>query len=183
MIDLDDLLPSPTVRTRHSGSTSATLDETWDAARRLRLSDTRRLGRLVRWRLPDTPADCTFRELLSRYPFIPLDEGPHHSVSGLCGRIWTFRADYPRLSGPEAFAGWAQPGTVRVVIATWAEELDDGRVMLCDEARVTPVDRAAALRLRVLWAAIGRFEGLIGSEAISSALRATHSDAPQPRLT
>jgi hypothetical protein len=176
VIDLNELLPDAPVRTHHRGSTSASADEVWDAACALRLSDTRRLGRLVRWRLPDTPSDGTFRELLRRYPFTLLDEGPHHSISGLCGRIWTFRTDYPRLSSPADFAAWQEPGTVRVVLATWTQERPDGRVELCEEARVKPVDRAAALRLKLLWAAVGRFEGLIGSEAISRALRATPPD-------
>jgi hypothetical protein len=179
MVDLDDLLPDAPVRTHHRRSTSASIDEVWDAACMLRLSDASRLGRLVRWRLPNTPADCTFRELLRRYPFTLLDEGPRHSISGLCGRIWTLRADYPQLSGAADFTAWQEPGTVRVLLATWTEERDDGRVELCNEARVKPIDRAAGLRLRVLWAALGRFEGLIGTEAISSALRATRSDAPR----
>jgi hypothetical protein len=177
VIDLDALLPDPLVRAHNCGSTSASADAVWDAASALRLSDTRRLGRLVRWRLPDTPADCTFRELLRRYPFTLLDEGPRYSISGMCGRIWTFRTDYPRLSGPADFAAWDEPGTVRVLFATWTRERADGRVELCDEARVKPVDRAAAVRLKLLWAAVGRFEGLIGSEAIGRALDATRADA------
>jgi hypothetical protein len=180
VIDLDDLLPDAPVRTHHRRSGSAGADEVWDAACALRLSDTRRLGRLVRWRLPDTPPDGTFRELLRCYPFTLLDEGPRYSISGMCGRIWTIRADYPRLSGPAAFAAWDEPGTVRVLFATWTQEAADGRVELCDEARVQPVDRAAALRLKLLWATVGRFEGLIGSEAISRALDAAGSDTSRP---
>jgi hypothetical protein len=177
VIDLDDLLPDAPVRTHHARSTSADADAVWDAACALRLSDTRRLGPLVRWRLPGTPADSTFRELLRRYPFTLLDEGPRYSVSGLCGRIWTLRSDYPRLHGPADFADWDEPGTVRVMFATWVQAGVDGRVELCDEARVKPVDRAAALRLSLLWATIGRFEGLIGSEAISRAVRAAGPEA------
>ena len=181
VIDLDELLRDVPVRTRHQRSTSASADEVWNAAMALRLSDTRRLGRLVRWRLPGTPSDCTFRELLRRYPFTLLDEGPQHSISGLCGRIWTFRADYPRLSGPADFMRWEEPGTVRVLFATWTQEREDGRVELCEEVRVKPVDRAAAMRLRVLWATVGRFEGLIGSEAISCAIQAIPSDSAARR--
>jgi hypothetical protein len=176
VIDLDDLLPDAPVRTYHRRSTSVGAEDVWDAACALRLTDTRRLGRLVRWRLPDTPADSTFRELLRRHPFVLLDEGSRYSISGLCGRIWTIRADYPRLSGLADFTTWDEPGTVRVLFATWIQERADGRVELCQEARVKPVDRAAALRLRLLWAAVGRFEGLIGSEAVSRALQAIRSD-------
>jgi hypothetical protein len=148
VIDLDELLPDAPVRTHHRRSTTASAGEVWDAACALRLSDTRRLGRLVRWRLPNTPPDCTFRELLRRYPFTLLDEGPRYSISGMCGRIWTLRTDYPRLTGPADFAAWDEPGTVR----------------------------AAAVRLMLLWATVGRFEGLIGSEAIARALDLANSD-------
>jgi hypothetical protein len=177
VLDLDDLLPEAPVRTHHRRTARAAADTVWDAACALRLSDTRRLGRLVRWRLPDTPPDCTFRELLRRYPFILLEEGLRYSVSGMCGRLWTLGSDYPRLSSPADFAAWDEPGTVRVVFATWVQEDDDGRVELCEEARVKPVDRAAALRLSLLWTAVGRFEGLIGSEAISRAVDATAAEA------
>jgi hypothetical protein len=170
-VQLDRWLPDAQVRTHHRRCTAAGPDEVWEAASALRLSDTRTLGRLVRWRLPGTPADCTFRELLRRYPFVLLDEGPRHSVSGLCGRIWNFRSDYPELSGPEDFAAWEEPGTVRVVFANWVAESADGGSELCDEARVEAVDRSASLRLRALWAAVGRFEGLIGAEAVSQAVR------------
>lgn len=136
----------------------------------VRLSDTRTLGRLVRWRIPDTPPGLTFRELLARYPFTVLDEGPGYSISGLCGRIWTLRKDYARLAGAEEFRAWSEPGTARVLIANWVHETDAG-VELCNEARVAAMDRGAAMRLRVLWTAIGRFEPLIGSEAVTTAVR------------
>ena len=168
---LDAWLWDPQVRIHHRRATEADADAVWAAATQLRLSDTRTLGRLVRWRIPGTPAHVTFRELLRRYPFTLLEEGPHYSLSGLCGRIWTLRRDYARLHDAEDFRTWDEPGTVRVLIANWTEELPDGRVELCDEARVAPVDRRAAVRLRALWAAMGRFESLVGSEAVSRAVR------------
>jgi hypothetical protein len=169
-VDLDAWLPDADVRTHHRRATAASPAAVWDAAQALRLDDTRTLGRLVRWRLPETQPGWTFSELLRRYPFTLLDEGPRHSISGLCGRIWTFRTDYPRLADPAAFTTWGEPGTVRVLFANWVEEVDDGGAVLHDEARVAAVDRNGALRLKVLWAAVGRFEGLIGSEAVSRAV-------------
>ena len=47
----------------------------WQAAETLRLSETRRLGRLVRWRIPGVPAEQTFQGLFAEYPFCVLDEG------------------------------------------------------------------------------------------------------------
>jgi hypothetical protein len=43
--------------------------------------------------------------------------------------------------------------------------------VLVSEARVEPVDARAALRLRALWAVIGRFERLVGAEPLALAAR------------
>ena len=140
----------------------------------MRLAETRTLGRLVRWRIPGTTEDQTFRELFARYPFCVLDEGEHWSLSGLCGRIWTFQRDYPPLDGPEEFREWSEPGTVRVLFAHWVAPDGDGSI-LHSEARIAAVDRGGALRLRSLWMVIGVFERVIGGEALAlAAERAEH---------
>jgi hypothetical protein len=169
--DLDHWISAPAVRTHRERSAAVDADELWRAAQSVRLSETRSIGRLVRWRIPGTPADLRFAELFDRYPFTPLASGPNHFVSGLCGRIWTFRRDYPRLSDASAFQAWNDPGTVRVLFAHWAEPNGQGGAKLVSETRVEPVDRRAALRLRGLWAVVGRFEPLIGSEPLALAAR------------
>jgi hypothetical protein len=136
----------------------------------LRVDATGPLGRLVRWRIPGLPGDVTYAELFASPPFTVLDEGDGWSVSGLAGRIWTLRRDYPRLEGADAFARWAEPGTVRVVFAHWVEEREGGSALL-SEARVAPVDRGAALRLRALWTVVGPWERLIGGEALARVVR------------
>jgi hypothetical protein len=169
MVDaLDDWLPSAAVRSRHRRSAAAPPAELWQAARGVRLSDTRRLGRLVRWRIPGLADDLTYHELFRGYPFCVLDEGDQHLVSGLCGRIWTLHRDYPRLSADE-FADWDEPGTVRVAFAHWVEADGDGRAELHSEARVEPVDARARLRLRATWAVVGPFERLVGAEPLALA--------------
>jgi hypothetical protein len=100
-----------------------------------------------------------------------LEEDEHLLVTGLCGRIWTLARDYPRLGGPDDFAGWEEPGTVRVAFGHWVRDAGDGRAELISEARVEPTDRAAAMRLRALWAVIGRFERLVGAEPLALAAR------------
>jgi hypothetical protein len=137
----------------------------------VRVCDAPLLGRIVRWRIPGTARDLPYRELFRRYPFALLDEGERWSVSGLCGRVWTLRRDYPELDGGDEFRGWSEPGTVRVLFAHWTEPTEDGGATLVSESRVEPVDRRAALRLRALWAGIGRFERLIGGEALKVAVR------------
>jgi hypothetical protein len=165
---LDDWLANPAVRTRHRRRSSADADRLWEAAGAVRLSDAGTLSRLVRWRIPGTRSDQTFRELLAAYPFCVLDEGDHWSISGLCGRIWTLQRDYPRLDGPDDFRAWDEPGTARVLFAHWIEPDGDGAAIV-SEARVAPVDRRAALRLRSLWMVIGVFERFIGGEALALA--------------
>ena len=117
----------------------------------MRLSDTHALGRLVRWRIPGTVADQSFGELFRAYPFTVLEEETNLLVSGLCGRIWTLARDYPALEGAGDFRNWHKAGTVRVLVAHWTARREDGRAELVSEARVQPVDRAAAVRLRILW--------------------------------
>ena len=147
----------------------------------MRLSDTRALGRLVRWRIPGTAADQSFGELLRAYPFTVLEEDTNLLVSGLCGRIWTMARDYPALAGPAGFRDWHEAGTVRVVFAHWTAPCPDGRAELVSEARVQPVDRAAALRLRVLWRVVGPFDRLVGAEALTTAVR--HAEEKRDRQT
>jgi hypothetical protein len=169
--DLDSWIPEAQVRSRHARRAEATPDRLWEAAAGVRVCDVGTLGRAVRWRIPGTPADITFRELFRRYPFTVLAEGDRWSVSGLCGRIWTLRRDYPWLSGPEEFRRWSEPGTVRVLLAHWIEPQDDGRAALISESRVEPTDRRAQVRLRALWAVVGRLNRLVGGEALSVAAR------------
>src|SRR5215213_10558115 len=171
MLDLDSWLPDPTVRTFRCRRAEATPDALWAHASALKLSDTGTLGRLVRWRIPGVPAGRSYDELFRTYPFVVLDEGERHLVSGLCGRIWTLQRDYPALADPEEFRTWNQAGTVRVLFAHWVREAGDGRAELCSEARVEPVDGASALRLRALWVVIGRFEPLVATEPLSLAAR------------
>jgi hypothetical protein len=173
---LDAWLPAATIRTQHRRVSTAPPDQLWESARAVRLSDTRTLGRLVRWRIPGTDAGSTFDQLLRGYPFTLLEKDEHLIVSGLCGRIWTLARDYPRLGSPAAFRDWHEPGTVRVLIAHWVEPLDDRRTEVVSEARVAAVDRKAALRLRGLWVVVGPFDHLVGAEGLMAAVRRAEGD-------
>jgi len=169
--DLDAWLPEPAVRTRHEREASASPEALWQAAREIRLGETRTLGRLVRWRIPGVPASRRYDELFRAYPFTVLEQGETQLVAGLCGRIWTLARDYPRLDTPADFRAWDEKGTVRVLFAHWVTPLDDGRALLCSEARVRPVDRRSGIRLRALWQVIGRFEPLVAAEPLTLAAR------------
>jgi len=165
---LDDWLPDATVRTHHRRTAAATPDALWTAATSIRLAETRRLGRLVGWRIPGVNPSQTYDELFRAYPFTVLAESEHELVSGLVGRIWTLARDYPELDGPEAFAAWDEPGTVRVAFHNYVRPLGQGAELL-SEARVQPVDTVARLRLKAIWTVIGPFERLVGAEPLALA--------------
>ena len=167
--DLDAWLPDSQVRSRGCLRSTADPEQLWRAAREVRLDETRTLGRLIRWRIPGTPADLTFQELFARYPFTVLDDGPTWSVSGMCGRIWTLARDYPRIEDAARFRAWNRPGTVRVLFGHWVEETDSGSALF-SEARVAPTDRFASLQLRGLWMILRRFERVIGAEPLPLAV-------------
>lgn len=167
--DLDAWLPDPQVRTRHRRSSQADADRLWNAAEGVRLRDAPVLGRAVRWRIPGTSSDLSFRDLFRQYPFAVIAEGPRWSVSGMCGRIWTLRRDYPRIEGADDFLAWDEQGTVRVLLAHWIEQDGPGQRALVSEARIKPVNGQAGFRIRALWALVGHFERLIGGEVLSIA--------------
>jgi hypothetical protein len=169
--DLDRWLDAPTISTRHHRTAPVDPRRLWQAASAVRLDETRTLGRLIGWRIPGTAPHQTFRELFAQLPFVVLDEGPTHSVSGLCGRIWTLRRDYPQLRDAAEFAAWDEPGDVRVLFAHWTQPAADGEgATLWSEARVAPVDARAGFALAVLWRSVRVFERRIGAEALSLAV-------------
>jgi hypothetical protein len=168
---LDAWIPRPAVRTHHRRTAAAEPGALWESARRVRLSDTGALGRLVRWRIPGLDAHLTYHDMFRAYPFTVLEEDGASLLSGLCGRIWTLARDYPRLERAEDFAAWREAGTVRVLFAHWVRPAPAGAELI-SEARVQPVDRVAALRLRALWSVIGPFERLVASEPLAIAVRA-----------
>lgn len=173
---LDAWIARPAVRSHHRRAARADPERLWRCAQGVRLSDVGTLGHMVRWRLPGVGAETTFSELFRAHPFTLLEEGEQHSISGLCGRIWTLGGEYPSLSGVADFRDWDEPGTVRVLLAHWTSALEDGGAELFSEARVQPVDRAAAVRLRALWTVIGPFERLIGSEPLPVAVRRAEAE-------
>ena len=176
-IELDRWLAQPTVRTHHRraarGADCATL---WAAASTVRVGESGLLGRLIRWRVPGTAAEQTYREMFTSAPFVALEEGEHHLLAGLCGRIWTARPSLARLERAEDFREWSEPGTARVLFAQWVLPTTGG-CELVSEVRVDPIDRAAQLRLRGIWPLISRFQGLIGNEPLR--LAAARAEALQ----
>ena len=169
--DLDKWLPEPALRVVHRRESSASADELWRAAREVRLTDTARLGRLVRWRIPGLARDLAYDDMFRQAPFLVLHEDERALISGLVGRIWTLRRDYPRLGSPEEFAEWSRGGTARVVIANWAQERDGGGSVLAAEARVEPVGAQGRLGVTAVRPVVRAFQNLVGSDGINAAVR------------
>jgi hypothetical protein len=170
--DLDRWLPEPALCVRHSRESSAPPDRLWAAAQQVRLSDAALLGRLVRWRIPGMPADIPFDQMFRRPPFIVLEgESSDALVSGLVGRIWTLRRDYPRLSDPDEFREWRKRGTARVLFANWVEPRPDARSALISESRVEAIGTQGRIGLRAVRPLVRAFQHLIGSDGIEAAVR------------
>jgi hypothetical protein len=167
---LDPWVADPAIRIIHRRRAAADADALWLAASRVRLRDTRSLGRIVRWRIPGLDPRLSYHDMFRGYPFTVLEEDDRMLISGMVGRIWTIARDYPRLDGPEAFAAWQERGTARVAFAHSVRPLDDG-AELVSEARVEAVDRVAGLRLRALWSVVGPFQRLVSAEPLALAAR------------
>jgi hypothetical protein len=124
------------------------------------------LGRLVRWRIPGTDAAVTFDGLFRSSPFIVLEASSRALVSGLVGRIWTLRRDYPLLSDPDDFRDWSKRGTARVLFAHWVED-----ETLHSEARLEAFGARGRAGVAAVRPLISGFHHLIFSEGLAAAVR------------
>jgi hypothetical protein len=178
--DLDYWLADPALRVPHRREAPVGQAELWEAARTVRVADTRILGRLLRWRIPGVPKSILYDELFRASPFTVLQEDDGALVSGLVGRIWTLRRDYPALSGPEEFRQWSDPGTARVVFANWVEPAGSERAALVSETRVGVTDRDGSVGLAAVRPLIAAFHPLVGREAIMVAVRRAEEAVEPP---
>jgi hypothetical protein len=169
--DADRWIPEPTLRVAYRRASRVSVDELWSAAQGVTLGDTGLLGRLVRWRIPGLSPQLRFDEMFRAAPFQTLDSGEHHLVSGLVGRIWTLRRDYPALDSPEAFDAWEASGTARVVFAQWAQADPGAGSELCVEARVESLGRQGSIGVAAVRPIVRTFGSLVASEGIAAAVR------------
>jgi hypothetical protein len=169
--DLDQWLARPSLRIAHARVAQADADDLWAAARAVSLLETGLLGRLIRWRIPGTPARLSFEELFSSPPFVVLREEQRALVSGLVGRIWTLRRDYPVLDEPEQFLGWSEHGTARVLFAHWAAPVNRGGARLSSEVRVQAIGVQGRVGVAAVRPLVGAFHNLIFSDGLAAAVR------------
>jgi hypothetical protein len=168
---LDPWLADPAVRVAHCRESAASPERLWRAAQDVKLGDTRLLGRLIRWRIPGLPREISFDELFRQQPFTVLCEDDGVLVSGLVGRIWTLRRDYPELGDPEDFRRWSTPGTARVLFANWVEPTDHRRAALRSETRVQAFGAQGRVGLTSVRPLIRGFQQLVANDAMAAAIR------------
>ncbi len=174
---LDTWLADPSVRVVHRRSSAASEEHLWNAARETELGDTRMLGRLIRWRIPGISASTTFEGLFRHEPFSVLEATETSLVSGLVGRIWTLRRDYPVLEDPDEFRQWTTAGTAKVVFAHWVEPDAAAQSRLCSETRLQAFGAQGRLGLASVRPLIRAFEHLVASDAMAAAI---HQAEPHP---
>jgi hypothetical protein len=129
------------------------------------------LGRLVRWRIPGIAPDVRFDELFRQPPFMVLESGDRSVVSGLVGRIWTLRRDYPLLDTAQEFDGWSRRGTARVVFANWVRSRPGGGAVISVEARVQAIGAQGRIGVAAVRPLVRAFQHLVASEGIAAAVR------------
>ncbi len=168
---LDHWLPDASLRVAHRRESRADGDRLWAAAGAVRLSDTTLLGRLVRLRIPGIAASVSFDELFRHPPFTVLQDGERVLVSGLVGRIWTLRRDYPQLASPEEFRHWSTSGTARVVFANWVEPGREGRAVLASETRVQAIGAQGRFGVAAVRPLVAAFGNLVGTDGLEAAVR------------
>jgi hypothetical protein len=168
---LDMWLPAPAVRVAHRRESTASPERLWRATQEISLSETRLLGRLIRWRIPGLAREVSFDELFRQQPFTVLCEDDGLLVSGLVGRIWTLRRDYPELEGPDEFQQWSTPGTARVLFANWVEAAEHRGGALRSETRVEGFGAQGRLGLASVRPLIRGFQQLVANDAMAVAVR------------
>ncbi|MGH2869095.1 MAG: hypothetical protein ACRDNK_16240 [Solirubrobacteraceae bacterium] len=169
--DLDRWISAPALRVAHHRASDVAADQLWAAAQAVRLSETTVLGRLVRWRIPGLAQDVRFDELFREPPFMVLESSEASLVSGLVGRIWTLRRDYPQLATAHEFDDWSQRGTARVIFATWVRSRPEGGAVIAVEARVQAIGGQGRIGVAAVRPLVRAFQHLIASEGIAAAAR------------
>ena len=169
---IDDWLPKAHARIHHARTSTAAPDELWEAAQSVRIRDTPRLARLIRWRLGrHAPAtETTFEEFFRTGIFMLLEEGERLHVSGVAGRIWAPSGEYARFETAADYRQYDKPGTAKVVLRNAVRPHASGSEIF-HEAGVWVADRRALMIFRPFWALVGPLSGVIGTEALTAAVR------------
>ncbi len=169
---IDDWLPASHARLHHARVSTASADDLWAAAQAVRLRETPRLGRLVRWRLgKHAPSpDTTFEEFFRTGIFMLLEEDDRLYISGVAGKIWAPSGDYAEFETAGEYREYRRRGTAKVVLRIEVREHERGSEIVSD-ARVWCADRRTQLVFRPFWAVVAPLARLVYSEGLAVAVR------------
>jgi hypothetical protein len=157
---------------RQARPSTASRDELWDAALSIRLRDSPRLGRLIRWRLGRhaPPPDTTFEEFFRTGIFMLLEEGERLFISGVAGKIWAPSGDYAEFETAGEYREYRPRGIAKVVLKIDVTEHERGS-QIVSEAWVWCADRRTQLIFRPFWALVAPLARFIYSEGFAVAVK------------
>lgn len=177
---LDRFLPRWDFAERHQTLVAAPAAQVYQAIGNLDLSRSLLTGALMRlrelpWRLrgraPRLPLKANSLEKLLEVGFILLGrEEPRELVLGLVGQPWRLSPELVRLR-PEQFAGFDQPGQVKVAMNLLIEPRARGGCWLSTETRVLGTSPSARRRFLPYWLLIRPFSGLIRRDMLMAIRR------------
>jgi hypothetical protein len=179
MLTLDELLPSPHFRERHSRRIAAPPAAVWDVLQELRIGDPALSRALMGVRL--LPARLAGRKdmlrmfsgrLLEEGPVPVLDADPQHAVvAGGVLQPWKLAGgeDPPELDAT-ALQAFAEPGWVKVGFDLVLEP-SHGGTRLTTETRVTATDPGTRARFGLYWLFIRAGSGLIRRDMLRAIAR------------
>ena len=102
-------------------------------------------------------------------------------ISGLVGRIWTLRRDYPELATAEEYRSFSQRGTARVLFANWVDADADGKsATLTAEVRVEAIGAQGRIGVAAVRPLVRAFGHLIGTDGIETAVQRAERREPAP---
>lgn len=172
MASMDDLvtrwLPGAQFSERHAAPVSgdpaaiiaaiAALDDSEDAVIRVMLQLREAPARL--WDAIGGYSTLRGRPRFGLRDFTVLERSESHIVLGLVGRFWRLDFGLIRMTGPEMFRLFAQPGTPRLIMAYSVEQGPTGQ-RLVTETHVLCPDRRSRLLFSPYWWAIRLGSGAI----------------------
>jgi hypothetical protein len=186
-VDLDRFLPESDESVAQHVLVAAAPDETAEALRRAPVSGDRLLGTLgALTDLDERIAGSAVRpktlgELLGpALGFAVLADEPGGAlVSGLALRYSAFERHVERLEA-DAFAGFSEPGFVKVVAGFSPTAQAGGATLLTGEVRVRATDDDARSTLRTTWFAVGPGLRLLVRRLLDLAKSESEGSGPQP---
>jgi hypothetical protein len=101
---------------------------------------------------------------------VELERTPTRWVIGLAGRPWRRRSGLVAFADAAAWAGFAEPGHVRMALA-FRSEPSGGGARLATETRIAATDAESLRAFRRYWLIVGPFSALIRRLWLAAARR------------